>query len=145
MPIDRKKYHPQWEKISRFVRLIRARWHCEACGVRNYAVGRWEEGKWVPLRGNATADELGRGHCSYRQARNYVAAYNADAADAGVAKLSVVILTTAHLDHDTANNDLENLKALCQNCHLKHDRKDNAEKRKYGKTGRFYNQIRLHF
>ena len=35
---------------------------------------------------------------------------------------SKVILTTAHLDHDRTNNAWENLSALCQRCHLRHDR-----------------------
>lgn len=33
-----------------------------------------------------------------------------------------VILTTAHLDHDTTNNDPANLKALCNYHHLRYDR-----------------------
>ena len=32
-----------------------------------------------------------------------------------------VFLTTAHLDHDPANNADDNLKALCQRCHLAYD------------------------
>jgi len=34
---------------------------------------------------------------------------------------SMVVLTVAHLDHDPANNTDENLAALCQRCHLRHD------------------------
>ncbi|WP_148041392.1 HNH endonuclease family protein [Rufibacter immobilis] len=34
-----------------------------------------------------------------------------------------VILTVAHLDHDPTNNEDWNLKALCQLCHNRHDRK----------------------
>jgi hypothetical protein len=34
----------------------------------------------------------------------------------------VVVLTTAHLDHDPAHNDDANLAALCCRCHLEHDR-----------------------
>jgi len=34
---------------------------------------------------------------------------------------SRVMLTVAHLDHDTTNNDPGNLRALCQRCHLTHD------------------------
>lgn len=34
---------------------------------------------------------------------------------------SRVILTVAHLDHDTNNNDPANLRALCQRCHLDWD------------------------
>jgi len=32
-----------------------------------------------------------------------------------------VILTVAHLDHDTHNNDPANLRAMCQRCHLRYD------------------------
>ena len=34
---------------------------------------------------------------------------------------SLVILTTAHFDHDTENRADENLRAWCQRCHLTHD------------------------
>ena len=36
---------------------------------------------------------------------------------------SKVVLTTAHLDHDEGNGARENLAALCQRCHLRHDHK----------------------
>ena len=39
---------------------------------------------------------------------------------------SIVVLTTAHLDHNTANCADDNLKALCQRCHLRHDAKQHA-------------------
>jgi hypothetical protein len=32
-----------------------------------------------------------------------------------------IILTVAHLDHDPANCDSENLKAMCQKCHNNYD------------------------
>jgi hypothetical protein len=44
-----------------------------------------------------------------------------------------VRLATAHLDQDTKNDAPSNLKALCQSCHLNHDRVPNNAKRKYGK------------
>ena len=34
---------------------------------------------------------------------------------------SKVVLTVAHLDHDTTHNEPDNLKALCQRCHLRYD------------------------
>ena len=34
---------------------------------------------------------------------------------------SKVVLTVAHLDHDETNCAAENLKALCQRCHLAYD------------------------
>ncbi len=43
---------------------------------------------------------------------------------------SRVVLTVAHLDHDTSNNDPANLRALCQRCHLTHDAQQHAETRK---------------
>ena len=39
-----------------------------------------------------------------------------------------VILATAHLDHDPTNNRHSNLRALCQECHLHHDRQDNTRR-----------------
>lgn len=42
---------------------------------------------------------------------------------------SVVVLTVAHLDQDPANNSLENLRALCQRCHNRHDARARAEAR----------------
>lgn len=35
-----------------------------------------------------------------------------------------VVLTVAHIDHDIHNLQRENLKALCQRCHLNHDLPD---------------------
>lgn len=34
---------------------------------------------------------------------------------------SRVVLTVAHLDHDTTNNRFSNLRAWCQRCHLTYD------------------------
>lgn len=39
---------------------------------------------------------------------------------------SRVVLTIAHLDQDETNNDDENLRALCQRCHLRWDAKHHA-------------------
>jgi 5-methylcytosine-specific restriction endonuclease McrA len=41
-------------------------------------------------------------------------------------RLVSVILTVAHLNHDPRDNRDENLAALCQRCHLLHDRKHHA-------------------
>jgi 5-methylcytosine-specific restriction endonuclease McrA len=40
---------------------------------------------------------------------------------------SIVVLTVAHLDHDTQNNSDENLAALCQKCHLTYDGQHHAK------------------
>jgi len=44
-----------------------------------------------------------------------------------------VVLTVAHINRDTFDNRDENLKALCQRCHLQHDRGDNNKRKRYGK------------
>lgn len=44
-----------------------------------------------------------------------------------------VVLSVAHLDQNISNNDYKNLKALCQKCHLNHDRGDNNFRKRYGK------------
>lgn len=40
-----------------------------------------------------------------------------------------VVLACAHLDHDPGNNRPRNLKALCQRCHLLHDRPEHQRRR----------------
>jgi hypothetical protein len=40
-----------------------------------------------------------------------------------------VALAMAHLDHDRTNNHLRNLKALCQRCHMIHDREEHLRRR----------------
>ena len=40
-----------------------------------------------------------------------------------------VVLATAHRDHDPTNNRARNLMALCQRCHLLHDREEHRRRR----------------
>lgn len=56
---------------------------------------------------------------------------------------SVVVLTVAHLDHDTTHNDEDNLAALCQRCHLGHDAGLHARHRRYGRGCDEEHQLRL--
>jgi len=43
-----------------------------------------------------------------------------------------VILATAHLDSDPTNNAQANLKALCQRCHMIHDRPEHLRRHRLG-------------
>lgn len=52
---------------------------------------------------------------------------------------SRVVLTVAHIDHDKTNNRFNNLAALCQRCHLNHDRHQHAFNRKYGRLTKYVN------
>jgi hypothetical protein len=40
-----------------------------------------------------------------------------------------VVLAAAHLDSDPTNNRLKNLRALCQRCHMLHDRQHHLTQR----------------
>lgn len=42
---------------------------------------------------------------------------------------SIVRLTVAHLDHTPENSHDDNLRAMCQRCHLSYDREHHAETR----------------
>jgi hypothetical protein len=41
-----------------------------------------------------------------------------------------VVLATAHRDHDPTNNEASNLAALCQRCHILHDREEHLRRRR---------------
>jgi hypothetical protein len=41
-----------------------------------------------------------------------------------------VYLATAHLDHDPTNNRPRNLKAVCQRCHMLHDKDEHRRQRR---------------
>ena len=43
---------------------------------------------------------------------------------------SMVVLTTAHLDHTPENCDDNNLRAMCQRCHLAYDRETHRQTRR---------------
>jgi hypothetical protein len=51
-------------------------------------------------------------------------------------KVRRIWLQVAHLDQDTTNNDLSNLKTLCPRCHLRHDNAFNVLKRLQSKKSR---------
>ena len=92
MPVDWSKY-PKNFGLLRGAVMKRAGFKCERCGVSNYERGyRLESGEFV------TAGLAPPGY-----------------------KLITIVLSTVHLDQNPENNDMENLMALCQRCHLLHD------------------------
>ena len=56
---------------------------------------------------------------------------------------SKVVLTTAHLDGDKTNNRFDNLRHLCQRCHLHHDIGHHVMNRKYGRHHSGKHQTKL--
>ena len=101
MPIDYRKYPPDWKTRIRPDILRRANNRCEMCGAENGSYVM--RPRIVTWRGNGLLDK--RRGCvlmTFWPVR--------------------IVLTIAHMDHDVTNNDYSNLKALCQKCHLDLDR-----------------------
>jgi hypothetical protein len=55
----------------------------------------------------------------------------------------MVTLTTAHLDGDKDNNEFDNLRHLCNRCHLHHDLGHHIMNRKYGRHHNRKYQLKL--
>lgn len=117
MPIkDKSKYPRNWNTEIRPAILTRAEHRCEQCRAKN--------GAWV-CRGQVNGIEvyqyddgtIYRTDNGEQFGEDYVGEVWAEK-DNGLVK---IVLTIAHLDHDTENNDYSNLKALCQLHHLRHD------------------------
>lgn len=117
MPFDRKLYPANWYTEIRPAILERAGHRCEQCGVGNYSVGYRDENGYFTLWGIAV---------TYKDARELADAF--DSNDGAQPKALVIVLTIAHMDNpDPADCRPENLKALCQRCHLRHDGKLHAQ------------------
>lgn len=125
MPIkaeNRALYPPEWRTI-RTAAVDRAKRRCQRCGVPNYAVGwRDADGRFRRAGGNRIWDDAGFGALPYAEARE-LADYANDVDDGGPngERVIVIVLTVAHLNHDPTDCRADNLEALCQRCHLRHD------------------------
>lgn len=129
MPIDYKKYPPNWKTEIRPRILERANNCCEFCGVPNgKEIVRDKSGHWH------SADK-------YIEACATKSGYYLDKHFPGWSKQPVgltpvkIVLTIAHLDHDEDNWDVKDdrLAALCQKCHLKYDAPEKAKRRRQKK------------
>jgi hypothetical protein len=113
-------YPIDWKQLSAVIRFERAKGQCEGCGrphgrmVCHLGDGRW----WDPLR-QVWRDGQGR-----RVGRVLVVEDLQERV-----RTTRVVLATAHRDHDPTNNRLSNPVALCQRCHLQHDREEHRRRR----------------
>ena len=135
-PDHRWLYPIDWRELSALVRFQRAKGRCEHCGrphgarVRHLGDGRWydeerrcwrdDRGRRVP--GLPAPDRLPPDLLP-RQLRL------AGLPNESTLPVTRVILASAHLDHDPGNNHQRNLAALCQRCHLAHDRPEHRRRR----------------
>ena len=126
MPIRREHRHfypIDWPQLSAVIRFVRAQSCCEGCGrphmqdVQHLGDGRWWDAE-------ATRWRDGRGRLVRR------ALPSPDGMAAGLLKVTRVVLATAHRNHDTADNAGGNLAALCQRCHMLHDRPEHQRRRR---------------
>lgn len=101
-PENRDRYPKDWRQISDRIRFERAGGRCEChgeCGRPDHNLDRLDN------------------RCRAR--------HGAVAPISGTR----IILTTAHLDHTPENCSDDNLRAMCQGCHLAYDRERHAETR----------------
>ena len=111
MPIRRELqgfYPIDWRELSRAIRFGRAKGRCEECGrPHGKMINHLGDGRWFDPDAECWRDGQGR-------AVDWV-----DFRTLGSAlKRTMIVLATAHLNHDVADNRGKNLKALCQRCHL---------------------------
>ncbi len=136
MPIDYKKYPPNWrsEIVPRI--LYRAGNCCEKCrtpnGAKMYSVTlkiQDEDGRYKPKAywSSVMGDAL-------RAAR-----FNREL----ISEVKVV-LTVAHLDHDEENWNVtdDRLMAMCQHCHINNDAQEKYRRQQEGNYGKVLNPIR---
>jgi len=137
MPCDYKNNYPvDWKEIRQKA-LLNANNCCEECGIRNYSLVRWdkENKEWERACGSLYIDQLGAGECNYKESRECAIFWNENDDDP---RWITIVLTIAHLNHDTMDCRPENLKALCQRHHLAYDQKlhrENAKETRNKKKG----------
>lgn len=131
MPLDYKEYHPKWSLISYLIRFKRAKNKCEWCDIANYlVVNKVDRKKPSPAQWDMFYSLINQKKYSHKMAMKSMG-------------FSKIVTTVAHIDHDKTNNRFNNLAALCQKCHLKHDIKQHVDNRKYGRHHKQKHQLKI--
>ena len=112
-------YGRQWQEVTRPRILKRARNKCEECGKPN------RQKVWVFSAFNRQFWRRTRKEC-WINCRTRALTLIAPPREQRRIR---VVLTIAHLNHTPGDDRDENLKALCQWCHLHHDKEHHAETR----------------
>lgn len=101
---DRDRYPPDWKAISARIRFVRARFKGEG---------------WIAAVPRCECT----GECGLHEGRRCEELHGLAAEHAK----GTICLTVAHLDHTPENCADENLRAMCQRCHLRYDRDQHRE------------------
>lgn len=110
-------YYPiDWPQLSHWVRFVRACGQCEHCKrPHSRHIDCLADGRWQDPKSGLWRDAQGR---------------KSDPPGLQAVHQTRVLLAAAHLDHDPSNNRAANLRALCQRCHMLHDRPHHAAQRR---------------
>jgi hypothetical protein len=123
MPIRRHRrffYPIDWVQLSNMIRFRRAKGRCEGCGrPHGKTVAHLGDGRWWD-------DEAG----AWRSGKGRVVRSLPPLGPDTAVKQTKVVLACAHLDHDPGNNEMSNLKAFCQRCHMLHDKPEHLRQRR---------------
>jgi hypothetical protein len=118
-PEFRWLYPIDWPQLSAVIRFQRAKGRCETCGrPHGRTVRHLGDGRWWDEEAQSWRDGQGRPLLRLDLTTHESAV-----------RITRVVLATAHLDHDPTNNRPRNLKALCQRCHMRHDRDEHRRRR----------------
>lgn len=127
MPIVKSRYPSNWDAISKHIRSYRADNRCEFCSVENHSFIQRAMLGPHPVYYTIDGNLYDANHSILiGYARDYDLQHRSPRA-------TKVVLTVAHLNHNTLDNKLNNLAALCQRCHLRYDAPHRAQRRKANK------------
>lgn len=145
MPVNYEDYPENWFSEIRPRILSRANGCCEKCKARQFSVYVVSQSGEFICRFKEKYESRKAAKANFEKLeKKYYARYSDLAIEKGIDEYEplifrIVVLTIAHLDQNRENNSDENLKALCQRCHVRHDaqyRKQNKA-RKHGQYDLF--------
>ena len=135
-PENRARYPADWPEISRAAKE-RAGWKCQhpGCLARQYSIGIWHRPEGV--KDHQWAEQY-KPADTYAEARSIAAEAWWEVQHLGGDKLTIIVLTVAHLNHQPEDCRPENLAAMCQRHHLAYDHdhhRANAQATRRAKAG----------
>ena len=129
-PENRNRYPANWKEIREAI-LTRAGNCCEQCKVPN---GKRIARGAGPFAGTFQADTA---EVFDAETGEYIASVRMS--EYQIKNMVTIVLTIAHLDHQPENCAPENLRALCQMHHLRHDAAHHAESARETRRARLNN------